>query len=141
MADTGIGEPTLKWLLPNVHLGVSVEDQQRADERIPQLLRTPAAIRFVSYEPALAPINFHQWVFCQTCHEGRSRDPFECPEVKLDWAIIGGESGPQARPFHLDWLRSAIRQFRSVGVPLFVKQMGTRPVSEDAEDLMWITTL
>ena len=125
----------MHWPLPNVWLGVSVEDQQRADERIPQLLRTPAAKRFVSYEPALEAVDFNKWLAC----EGHLARTFG--NVFLDWGIIGGESGPGARPFHLSWLRSTIRQFKTAGVPLFVKQMGSRPVSDNSEDLVWMTQL
>ena len=113
--------------LPNVHLGVSVEDQPTADQRIPELLKTPAAVRFVSYEPALVGVNFHPWIFCQTCFEGRSRHPFECKADKLDQVIIGGESGPGARPFDLEWARDTIRQCKAAGVAVFVKQLGSRP--------------
>lgn len=107
------------WPLPNVWLGVSVENQPTADERILELLRTPAALRFVSYEPALADIYWGTWL-----HRGEH-------SPGLDWGIIGGESGPGARPFDLKWARTTIRQFEAAGVPLFVKQLGTRPIQSD----------
>ena len=296
----------MHWPLPNVWLGVSVEDQQRADERIPQLLRTPAAKRFVSYEPALAAVDFMKWlprindgterglrissghsrrssnlggwddlensesalepmgesrdcsavqaetrrtrlreISRDSSHDrrqaslraspssglsalqgtdsrrpdseprgwkeeaqspgqshagdgfrttdsrragigdppggesmghqesaqytddrassgdsaapsfggktaddrgGLQRNGSDCFEDSeggpaISWLIIGGESGPGARPFNLDWLRSTIQQFKEAGVPLFVKQMGARPVSDNPEDLVWITQL
>lgn len=103
-----------RWPLPNVWEGVSVEDQATADERIPKLLQTPAALRFVSYEPALGPVNFAPWLF-----------PKEWG-ANLGWGIVGGESGPQARPCDLAWIESTVDQFQAAGVPLFVKQVGSR---------------
>lgn len=97
------------WPLPNVWLGVSVEDQKTADERIPLLLQTPAAVRWVSYEPALGPVHFANWL------ESSPR---------LDWIVAGGESGPGARPAHPDWFRAARDQCQSAGVPFFFKQWG-----------------
>jgi protein gp37 len=98
------------WPLPNVWVGVSVEDQATADQRIPLLLQTPAAVRWVSYEPALGLVDFYRW------------------RLHLDWLVVGGESGPGARPFDLAWARSAIAQCRVTGVPVFVKQLGARPL-------------
>lgn len=112
-----------RWPLPNVWIGVSVEDQQRAEERIPHLLKTPAAVRFVSYEPALGPVDFSRWLACRGCG-----NPTPCmPEhdAGINWLIVGGESGPSARPFDLAWARSTIAQCKAAGVPCFVKQMGS----------------
>ena len=95
--------------LPNIWLGVSVENQKYADERIPQLLRTPAAVRFVSYEPALGQVNFTGLL------DG------------IDWLIVGGESGNSARAFDLEWARIAVWQCHRAGVAVFVKQMGDNP--------------
>lgn len=89
--------------LPNVWLGVSVEDQETADERIPILLDTPAAVRWISAEPLLGPINLHE---------------------RLDWVVAGGESGPNARPMHPDWLRSLRDQCNAAGVDFLFKQWG-----------------
>ena len=97
------------WPLSNVWLGVSVEDQATADARIPLLLQTPAAIRFVSYEPALGPVDF--------------ADLRAFPGY-IDWIIAGGESGPGARPPHPAWFRSARDQCQSAGVAFFFKQWG-----------------
>lgn len=94
---------------PNVWIGTSVEDQDRADERIPAMLRIPAAKRFVSAEPLLGPINL--------------------PLEGIDWLIIGGESGPKARPCHLDWVRGLIAQCQDARVPVFVKQIGAFPIT------------
>jgi protein gp37 len=117
-----------RWPLQNVWLGVSVEDQKRADERIPLLLQTPAAIRFVSYEPALGPVDFRNYLKHQAMPDRIVRPgsvPVEyIPVVGLDWIIVGGESGPNARPCNVDWIRSTIRQCRDAGVACFVKQLG-----------------
>lgn len=124
---------SLTWPLPNVWLGTSVEDQDAADERIPHLLRTPAAVRFLSCEPLIGPVEIprrpescwdHKWAgpgnVCPNCKDG----PVEHP---IGWVIVGGESGPGARPFDVAWARSLIRQCRAAGVACFVKQLGARP--------------
>jgi protein gp37 len=111
--------------LPNVWLGVSVEDQATADERIPALLSLPAAVRFVSYEPALGPVNFRlEWLapFVDVT-PSLDRTP------RLDWVIVGGESGHGARPFDLWWARTTVRQCADAGVACFVKQLGAHPVA------------
>jgi protein gp37 len=108
MADIGLGQPTLKWPLPNVWLGVSVEDQANK-YRIDLLRQTPAAVRFVSIEPLLEDIG-------------------KLDLTGIHWIIVGGESGPGARPFDVEWARSIIRQCEAVGVPVFVKQLGRRPI-------------
>lgn len=149
-ADRNAREAVAVWPLPNVWLGVSVEDQQRADERIPLLLQTPAAVRFISAEPLLGPVNLHPWL---TGHE-QAGTPFDgAPHVggcvaytpPLDWVIVGGESGPGARRCDVAWVRSVVRQCREVSVPVFVKQLGScptfiaAPVSvTDAERRAWI---
>lgn len=94
----------------NIWLGVSAEDQKRADERIPLLLHIPAKVRFVSYEPALGPIRF---------------SPAGLGPFGVSWIIVGGESGPQARPFNIEWARSTVAQCKTAGVACFVKQMGS----------------
>lgn len=109
------------WPLPNVWLGVSVEDQRTADERIPMLLEVPAVVRFVSYEPALGPVDCGDFF-------GRYREIGAKLLAIPDWLIVGGESGPKARPFNVAWARSAIRQCRDAGVPVFMKQLGANPV-------------
>lgn len=95
------------WPLKNVWMGVSVEDQLAANVRIPLLLQTPAAVRFLSVEPLLEYVWIkNEWL------------------EKLDWIIVGGESGANARPFDLDWIRPLIRQCKAANVPVFVKQLG-----------------
>ncbi len=129
-------------ILPHVWLGVSVEDQATADERIPLLLQTPAAVRFVSYEPALGPVDFSRWMWPMHWHwDAKFKTPEEALAAGasaerrrqalvsarrnfLDQIIVGGESGPGARPFDLAWARSVIRQCREAGVACFVKQLG-----------------
>lgn len=93
------------WPLPNVWLGVSVENQQWADTRIPALLATPAAVRFISAEPLLGPVAF--------------------PAESLDWVIVGGESGKGARPMHPGWARQIRYQCELVGTPFLFKQWGS----------------
>lgn len=162
------------WPLPNVWLGVSVEDQQRADERIPDLLATPAAVRWLSCEPLLGRVDVRQWLHdygCSACGYGgvvdeRCRDcgwhgsvvhqagpcpdcgvilsdDYACPECGesdgegdfgptvsgsrlglLDWIVVGGESGPGARPMHPAWARSLREQCAAAGVPFLFKQWG-----------------
>lgn len=92
------------WPLPNVWLGVSVWDQASAEDLIPPLLETPAALHWVSYEPALGPVDFGPWL------------------DRLGWIVIGAESGPEARLFRDDWARPVRDQGRGAGVPVFYKQ-------------------
>jgi protein gp37 len=121
----------------NVWLGVSCEDQKTADERIPLLLQTPAAVRFVSAEPLLGPIDLHRYL---SGHEengvvlGRPAGACVGWTPSLDWAICGGESGPGARPFDIAWARAAIKQCQDAGAPVFMKQLGSRPYSIEQDD-------
>ncbi len=108
---------------PNVWLGVSVEDQQTADERIPWLLKTPAAVRFVSVEPMLGAVDLMGFLpLAQSDIHGVVYSPVGGPFI--DWVICGGESGPGARPMHPDWARSLRDQCRGANVPFFFKQWG-----------------
>lgn len=114
------------WFTPlaNVWLGVSVEDQQRADERIPLLLQTPAALRFLSVEPQLEVVDLRGKDPQGSCIDDYEGDP------KVDWVICGGESGPGARPFRTEWAQSIIEQCKSAGVACFVKQLGSNVVQD-----------
>lgn len=132
------------WPLPNVWLGVSAEDQRRADERVPDLLATPAAVRFVSAEPLLGPIDFEAawhgenaldsecWGECGWCEKGlpplhncqRHNGDWEKGRSGLDWVIVGGESGPGARPMHPDWARQIRDACASAEVAFHFKQHG-----------------
>ena len=143
-----VGDGELKnWPLTNVWPGVSVENQAAANERIPLLLETPAAVRFLSVEPLLGPVDLgrYGWLSgCDACCNGdRCPGPPECTRfdrrscpvckgtargVNLDWVIVGGESGPGARPCEIAWIRSVRDQCRAAGVPCFIKQLGARPV-------------
>ncbi|WP_375782876.1 phage Gp37/Gp68 family protein [Bradyrhizobium sp. Pha-3] len=121
-----------EWPLPNVWLGVSTERQQEADERIPELLATPAAIRFISAEPLLGPIALYslggmEWAKDKTTTVHDALGGFRSDQVltaKLDWVIVGGESGPAARPMHPDWARSLRDQCAAANVSFFFKQWG-----------------
>lgn len=134
------GEP-----LPNVWLGTSVEDQTRADERIPHLLATPAAVRFLSCEPLLGPVDLTmldarpseageqessglRWVDALTGDyadgEGHIGDIWCHDRPGIDWVIVGGESGPDARPMHPGWVRSLRDQCAEANVPFHFKQWG-----------------
>jgi protein gp37 len=114
--------------LPNVWLGVSVEDQKRADERIPHLLETPAAERFISAEPLLGEIDLGD--ISLECRGHKNCFTNALPEddvvnhYKLDWVIAGGESGPGARPMHPDWVRDLRDQCEAADTPFFFKQWG-----------------
>jgi protein gp37 len=146
MDGIGLRRPKRAWMLaderiaaepafplPNVWLGVSVEDQARADERVPDLLATPAAVRWLSCEPLLSEVKLFggtgdrkriwNWLSGETgvMH-------FDGPDFdygpKLDWIVAGGESGPGARPMHPDWARSLRDQCAAANVPFFFKQWG-----------------
>lgn len=110
--------------LKNVWLGVSVEDQPTADERIPLLLQTPAAVRFLSCEPLLGPIDLQR----------TNRWPAAEYITQIDWVIAGGESGPKARPSHPDWFRSLREQCAAASVPFFFKQWGEWGDEDDCFD-------
>lgn len=109
---------------PHIWLGTSVEDQQRADERIPHLLDTPAAVRFLSCEPLLGAVDLSRWQLVD--------QPAGVTIRTLDWVIVGGESGPRARPMDLAWARSLVEQCRVAGVAPFVKQLGRYPIIKPA---------
>jgi protein gp37 len=143
----------------HVWLGVSVEDQQRADERIPWLLKTPAAVRFLSVEPMLGKVDLDPahcsncylrgteeiaalddgTAWCATCDSEATYswwldacatlDPSDQPGIS--WVIVGGESGPGSRPFDLAWARRVIAQCSEAGVSIFFKQAGSAPVDGD----------
>jgi protein gp37 len=101
---------------PNIWLGVSVEDQKRADERIPPLLETPAAIRFISAEPLLGPVDISLYL---------ASGYLEPPHTDIiNWVIVGGESGSGARPMHPAWPAVLRDQCIGAGIPFFFKQWG-----------------
>lgn len=121
------------WPLPNVWLGTSVEDQATADARILHLLKCPAAVRFLSCEPLLGPVDLkvaplHQWPNGEYWLPNKDEaDDWKYHMHRMGgihWVIAGGESGPKARPMHPDWARSLRDQCKVAGVPFFFKQWG-----------------
>jgi protein gp37 len=119
----GSRSTAITWPLPNVWLGVSAEDQTRADERIPDLLTTPAAVRFVSAEPLLEPINFAGYSWCPEHDFSSGFCVGPCPSRRyLDWIISGDESGHGARPGNIEWHRSIKNQCVEAGTAYFLKQ-------------------
>lgn len=131
-----------EWPLANVWLGVSVEDQKRADERIPHLPRTPAAVRFLSCEPLLQGLDIRQYVQCPFCaeFEGVAGKPCLCGKL-IDWCITGCESGPSARPCEIDWIRSLRDQCVSAGTLFFLKQLmidGKKVETPELDGRRWL---
>lgn len=123
----------------NVWLGVSVEDQPRADERIPHLLKCPATVRFLSVEPLLGAVDLANVRHSDGEHVTDALNgetvylPSTCIDqaVGIDWVIVGGESGPRARPCDLKWIHDIVMQCGDAGVPVFVKQVGSKPENSD----------
>jgi protein gp37 len=122
-----------------VHLGVSVENQATADERVPILLETPAWVRFVSAEPLLERVDLRSYMAAALMTNDGRRLMSGAPETgaaggrwqwPLDWVIAGGESGPGARPCALEWLEDIVEACRESAVPAFVKQLGSFCVAE-----------
>lgn len=139
----------------NVWIGTTCEDQRRAEERLPHLLQIPAAVRFVSAEPLLEAVDFRPWLprLCDHCRErpaaclgvyeepandlqyacntccGHGNEDGHCDPIPggIDWLIVGGESGPGARPFDVAWARETVRACKAAAVPCFVKQFGAAP--------------
>jgi protein gp37 len=146
------------WPLKNVWLGTSTERQIEADERIPDLLSTPAHVHFISAEPLLGAVDVSDFLRCPVCQGygftaklgDKSADPcvrclrvaakygktppaggFAKLKVDLDWVIVGGESGPGARPMQPDWARFLRDQCQRAGVPFFLKQMARKKTIPD----------
>lgn len=139
------------WPLPNVWKGVSVEDQTRADERLPELFATPAALRWMSGEPLLGPVDLSavkvpiggqlnalsghwaSWPLGEV--RGQAFISMRAQQPTLDWVVVGGESGRGARPMHPQWARQLRDQCAAAGVPFFFKQWGAWvPFSEWPDD-------
>lgn len=118
---------------PNVWLGTSVEsDEQHA--RAWELLKCPAALRFLSLEPLIGPVDLDKWeLLCKAWSEKK-------PTIGryIDWVIVGGESGPHARPCNVEWIRSVVRQCENAGVPCFVKQLGAHVVCRNDQVDDWL---
>ncbi len=136
---------TFPWPLPNVWLGVSIEDQETADARIPELLATPAAVRWVSLEPQLGPVDFTAIRcpngcdppdYCNDCYpDGReATGTFDALQADWPfWVVQGFESGPKARPGDVQWARDVRDQCKDAGTAYFLKQLGRAP-HEGGED-------
>lgn len=137
--------------LPNVWIGATVVNQEEADRDIPKLLAVPAKVRFLSMEPLLGPVNLEQacdLVEAQVC-KGTWRDiadPIKCAAALrrgsvalLDWVIVGGESGPGARPMHPDWARSLRDQCQDAGTDFLFKQWGDWMPGEKEGDTVKLT--
>ena len=116
----------------------SVENQESADSRIPHFLTVPLVCHGLSLEPLLGPVELNKWIYKDSCgcdeNEPEAGDGFRCKHCKdthavaeLDWLIIGGESGPHARPCNVEWIRSLVDQGKVAGVPVFIKQLGAKP--------------
>jgi len=134
-----------KWLVDwrdgkpptNIILLTSIENQEQADKRVPELLKIPAICHGLSLEPLLGPIELRniqtEGAYALNCLKGErrgtiTRDIIPCSNI--DWLIIGGESGPKARPCNVEWIRSLVEQGKAAGVATFVKQLGARPVED-----------
>jgi len=141
-------QPEPEWPLPNAILGISAENQPTVDERVAELLRIPAAGRAVSLEPLLGPTDLisyiqltddnadlphyeeHGWAY-NSWSGGfwGTEDSCYAPQLGIHWVIVGGETGPGARPMHPDWVRSIRDQCQAAGVPFFFKSWGAwRPL-------------
>jgi len=142
------GTPLAQWVedwlthlaVPqNVWLGTSVENQAAADERIPHLFKVPAAVRFLSCEPLLGPVNLKLDSVLFGNRGGRGNiNGANVTFAGIDWVIVGGESGPGARPMNVEWARSLVQQCKAAGVACFVKQMGGNFI-EDARPSFAVT--
>lgn len=121
--------------LRNVWLGTSVENQATADERIPHLLRVPAAVRFLSCEPLLSWIDLRLQGVLTGNRGGRGSINGEIVNFPgISWVIVGGESGPGARPFDVLWAERMRNECRLGGIAYFLKQLGSRPMIGDSSD-------
>lgn len=123
---------------PNVWIGTSAGTQESADRFIPHLLKVPAAVRFLSCEPLLGPVDLS--AFMGGPYASLPGDVVE-PNYNagISWVIVGGESGPHARPCDVEWIRSIVRQCREAGVRCFVKQLGSRPEFAPGKAVRWAT--
>jgi protein gp37 len=127
---------TRSTLPDNVWIGTTVENQEWADKRIPELLKIPAKVRFLSAEPLLGPVDLQQhFGICHDCdalidehrYNGEFLSAYHYPPG-IHLVIVGGESGPKARPMDITWAMSIIEQCKVAGVPVFMKQLGTNPI-------------
>lgn len=135
-------------LANRVWLGTSVEDQKTADERIPQLLKVAAKVRFLSCEPLLSHVDLSRFV-CDYCGGSKTitqehdfcLEEIGCPRCmgnQIDWTIVGGESGPKARPCRIEWISSIVQQCKAAGIPCFAKQLGSNVFCRNDEVAEWL---
>lgn len=133
-------------ILPNIWVGTTVENQEYAALRLPVLVQVRATVHFVSYEPALGPVDFtnidamqHSFdaLRGEWCANRSGCLVDDKGDGAIEWIIIGGESGPRARPFDLEWARSTVAQCKAAGVQVFLKQLGARPYASVSPDWSW----
>lgn len=117
LSDSGVEWPRNLWP------GTSATSQKTADSRIPELLKVPGQVHFVSAEPLFEAINFELWANSPRNHRLVGTPEFPAYS-KIDWVILGGESGPESEPCHVEWIRDGVRQCKAAGVATFVKQLG-----------------
>ena len=118
---------------PNIIGLCSIEDQQRSDERIPGFLKVPLACRGLSMEPLLGAVELSD-----VTHRADAVKVLGRPALLgINWIIVGGESGPKARPCNVEWIRSIVLQGQAAGVPVFVKQLGAWPVTDESTPDGW----
>ncbi len=119
----GLRQPTAPWPLPNVAIGVSAETQHYADLRWEKLSQVPAVLRWISMEPLLGPITMRRWA------------------TLPDWIVVGGESGPGSRPCEVSWIEDLVRECQQLGVKVFVKQVGRRPLIRQNYITQWASSV
>lgn len=119
------------WPLLNVIHGYSAANQPDLDAGIADLLATPSALRCLSLEPLIGPVDLRPWLECR-CDKNGNCDV--CLTGGIDWVLVGGESGPGARPCDIEWIRSIVEQCKAAGALCFVKQLGSRPVADFYDD-------
>lgn len=128
-------------LPPNLWIGTSVENQEQADKRIPELLKIPAAVRFLSIEPLLGPVDINPVIGIREIGGvDRYEHEYAGWTSGIDWVIVGGESGPNAKPMHPIWVRDLRDQCQKVGVPFFFKQWGEWVPFDKTEHEAWTWT-
>jgi len=139
------GGRDIRWPLPNVWFGTSISTQADADANLPLLFQIPAAIRYVSAEPLIELVDFDRYgwldprstcIACEIAYASGAGDDHGRKHTHdgIDWLIVGGESGPGARPCNVEWIRSIIAQCKAADVPVFVKQLGRQPIIDVRDD-------
>jgi protein gp37 len=130
------GSITPRYHFPaNVWIGATCANQEEADRDIGKLLRIPARVHFVSFEPLLGPIRPNRaHVYCPVHDFEGGFCSGWCPEaLRISWAIVGGESGPRARSMVLGWAKDIVRDCHAAQIPVFCKQLGAKPTNREGE--------